>query len=205
MCTVAWSKKKNHFLFQPFLFLFILSFPLSHSLSLIHWSSSLYLVENIHGVLTKTLRQQLDSKLLDPTLHVSLSFGLGDSPHDLARIRSHRWIVSGTETDRPPIVIERGRPRRRLQRGAPRPVQLHLATFIHIRTVIANRIVARRLLRSLPIRIEPQIGQAPTKPSVLVIEILTGVVEFHWRFGVFFFFFLLWTGDGGWGCGCGWW
>ena len=35
MCTVAWSKKKNHFLFQPFLFLFILSFPLSHSLKLI--------------------------------------------------------------------------------------------------------------------------------------------------------------------------
>ena len=31
----------------------------------------------------------------------------------------------------------------------------------------------------------------PTKPSVLVVEILTGVVEFHWRFGVFFFFFFV--------------
>ena len=37
------------------------------------------MAENIHGVLTKTLRQQLDPKLLDPTLHVLLSFGLGDS------------------------------------------------------------------------------------------------------------------------------
>ena len=33
----------------------------------------------------------------------------------------------------------------------------------------------------------PQIGPAPTKPSVLVVEILIGVVEFHWRFGVFYF------------------
>ena len=133
----------------------------------------MYLAENIHGVLTRTLRQQLKPK---------------PKPHDLAQIQSHRQILSGTETDRPPIVVECGRPRRRLRRCASSPVRLHLATFIPIRTVITNRIVARRLLQSLPIQIGPQIGSAPTKPSVLVVEILIDVVEFHWRFGVFFFF-----------------
>ena len=204
-CSLEQKKKKKIFYSNPFFF-----YSFSHSLSLIHWNSSSYLAENIHGVLTKTLMQQLDPKLLDPTLQVLLSFSLGDSPHDLAWIRSHRRILFGTKTDWPPIVVDRGRPHRRLRRGAPSPVRLHLATFVHIRTVITNRIVAWRLLRSLPIWIGPQIGPAPTKPSVLVVKILTGMVEFHWRFGFFFFFSLLWTGGGGgFGggceCGCGWW
>ena len=212
MYTVAWSKKKE-VIFYSALSFFIHSLIPTLSFTLIHWSSSVYLAENIHGVLTRTLRQQLEPK---------------PKPHDLARIRSHRRILSGTETDRPPIVVERGRPHRRLRHGAPSPVRLHLATFICIRTVIANRIVARRLLRSLPIRIGSQIGPAPTKPSVLVVEIPNGVVEFHWRFGIFFFSFccglvvvvVLWTGGGGvvdwwwwlwvglmveWLWSCGWW
>ena len=139
--------------------------------------------------MTKTLRQQLDLKLLDPTLHVLLSFGLRDNPHDLAQIRSHHRILSGTETDRPPIVIKPGRLRQRLRSSAPSLVRLHLATFICICTVIVNRIVAWRLLRLLPIWIRPQIGLAPTKPSVPVVEIPTGVVEFHWRFGFYLFIY----------------
>ena len=173
-CSLEQKQKEVTFYSSPFFF-----YSFSHSLSLIHWNSSSYLAENIHGVLTKTLLQQLDPKLLDPTLQVLLSFSLGDSPHDLARIWSHCRILSGTKIDRPPIVVDRGRPHRRLRRGAPSPVRLHLATFVRIRTVITNRIVAWRLLRSLPIWIGPQIGPAPTKPSVLVVKILTGVVEFH--------------------------
>ena len=141
----------------------------------------MYLAENIHGVLTRTLRQQLEPKPKPHDLariqsHRRILFGTEtDRPPIVVerghpcqdRIRSHRRILFGTETDRPPIVVERVRPCRRLRRCAPSPV----------------------LLRSLPIWIGPQIGPAPTKPSVLVVEILTGVVEFHWRFGLFFFFF----------------
>ena len=191
-CSLEQKQKEVTFYSSPFFFYSFshsLSLIHSHSLSLIHWSSSSYIAENIHGVLTKTLLQQLDPKLQDPTLQVLLSFNLGDSPHDLARIRSHCRILSETKTDRPPIVVDRGHPHRRLRRGAPSPVRLHLATFVRIRTIITNRIVAWRLRRSPPIWVGPQIGPAPTKLSVLVVKILTGVVVFHWCFGFFFFFF----------------
>lgn len=133
-----------------------------------------YLAKNIQSTLTSTFSQQLDPKLLHPTLHVLLRIRLRDCFHNLAGTDS--WVLPRRETDRPPIIIK-SRPGRRLRRSAPRTVRFCLAPFISINTIAIN-IIATRIV-TLSIQIRPQIGSTPIITTISIVEKGTVLIVFH--------------------------